>query len=215
MNHVIDERRAREIAEPHLDGVAITSVEEVPAGWVFYWNSVEYVETGDDRHAVIGNAPLFVDREDGVCIRTGTGPPVEFFIDAWLRQRAWRRSAPIGDVLASDAVEELALLGPEMKVPVRDRLRARQPDVDDFDIDRAVECAIRVGELALALTEGAGLANDPIMWRKGQLEADGGVPKPSPDVEVVEQLAAHHPSLYRPALFAIVARARYWWCWDI
>ncbi len=195
--------------------MVVTGVTELPAGWVFYWNSRQFVETGDRRYAVIGNAPLFVDREDGSWTWTGTGQPIEDYIEAWQSERAWRRSAPIGDVLASDAVEELALIGPEMKIPVRDRLKTRHPNVDEASIEIAVECATQVGELALALTEDAGLANNPILWRKAQLEASGGAAEPSPDVAIVERLAARYPGLYRPALVAIVPRARYWWRWEI
>jgi len=39
-------------------------MEEYPAGWVFYYQSAEYVKSGDVQHALVGNAPLFVPRDD-------------------------------------------------------------------------------------------------------------------------------------------------------
>ena len=38
---------------------------ELPWGWVFYWNTRLYLETGDFEHAVFGNPPLVVNRRDG------------------------------------------------------------------------------------------------------------------------------------------------------
>lgn len=39
--------------------------EEFDVGWVFYYQSARYIETGDFRESVVGNAPLFVSRSDG------------------------------------------------------------------------------------------------------------------------------------------------------
>ncbi len=192
----------------------ITKVQELPTGWVFYYDSVDYVETGDLRRAFIGNGPLFVGREDGSWIWTGTGEPVEYYVEQWQRRRAWRRSAPIGDVLASDALEELALRGPEMKVPVGDRLGHVAPNVDEASIEGGVECATHVGELALALTEDAGPANDPILWRVAQLEASGGVAEPTPDVRDCGATGCAVPEPLPTCPVRRCARARYWWRWE-
>ena len=37
-------------------------------GWVFCWNSREYLETGDYRKALCGNLPILVNRHTG-CLR--------------------------------------------------------------------------------------------------------------------------------------------------
>jgi ribosomal protein L7/L12 len=39
--------------------------EEFDVGWVFYYQSARYIETGDFSESVAGNAPLFVSRSDG------------------------------------------------------------------------------------------------------------------------------------------------------
>ena len=40
-------------------------IEEFDVGWVFFYQSARYIETGDFSDSVVGNAPLFVSRSDG------------------------------------------------------------------------------------------------------------------------------------------------------
>jgi hypothetical protein len=35
---------------------------EFDMGWIFFYNSVSFVETGDEVYRLAGNGPLFVDR---------------------------------------------------------------------------------------------------------------------------------------------------------
>ncbi|MBN8228924.1 hypothetical protein JYK02_15550 [Corallococcus macrosporus] len=49
-------------------------------GWVFFYSSKRYVETGDPAFAVGGNAPLIVDRVTGDIHVTGSAYPVEHYI---------------------------------------------------------------------------------------------------------------------------------------
>lgn len=60
---------------------------ELNFGWVFYWNSRRFLETGDGRHALHGNTPFLVDRRDGSVYPVGTGMPlhqsIRTFADAW------------------------------------------------------------------------------------------------------------------------------------
>ena len=44
-------------------------------GWVFFYNSKKYLETGEIRFALAGNAPLIVDALDGSLHVTGTAQP--------------------------------------------------------------------------------------------------------------------------------------------
>jgi hypothetical protein len=48
------------------------STIELDYGWLFFWNSVTFLETGDRRFALVGNAPLLVNRSDGTTSFTGT-----------------------------------------------------------------------------------------------------------------------------------------------
>jgi len=36
---------------------------ELAEGWVFFYNSREFAETGDFGHSLAGNGPIFVDRD--------------------------------------------------------------------------------------------------------------------------------------------------------
>lgn len=38
---------------------------EKPWGWVFFWNTGLYLETGDLEHAIVGTPPLCVERQQG------------------------------------------------------------------------------------------------------------------------------------------------------
>ena len=82
---------ARSVAERFLaDPSNSSSIElvildehtiETDFGWVFFWTSKKYHETGDFQYAVAGNAPLIVDRRDGSVHATSTADPVEKIID--------------------------------------------------------------------------------------------------------------------------------------
>lgn len=41
--------------------------EEVEQGWIFFYNSKEYVETRDPMAALAGNGPILVTRTGEVC----------------------------------------------------------------------------------------------------------------------------------------------------
>jgi hypothetical protein len=44
------------------DDIVISEVIERSFGWVFCYNSKRHVETGDDKHCLLGNHPILVDR---------------------------------------------------------------------------------------------------------------------------------------------------------
>ena len=56
-----------------------------PFGWVFFYDTVEFIRTGDDMARAVGNAPLIVDRESGEVHSTGTARPVEYYISLYER----------------------------------------------------------------------------------------------------------------------------------
>jgi immunity protein 35 of polymorphic toxin system len=97
---MIDHQQARQIATdwlmahptrgPHgvvelrrLDGHTIES----DFGWVFFWQSQRFLETGNFSEQLAGNAPLIVDRRDGALHGTGTAHPTEHYIRQYLRER--------------------------------------------------------------------------------------------------------------------------------
>ena len=57
-------------------------------GWVFFYNSRRYLETGDMNYALGGNAPIIVEKEDGSLYPTGTAEETEYYIKRYEKQRA-------------------------------------------------------------------------------------------------------------------------------
>lgn len=51
-----------------------------PYGWVFFYQSREYVASGDIMHMVAGNAPILVERVNAEIRVTGTAKPLEEYL---------------------------------------------------------------------------------------------------------------------------------------
>jgi len=49
-------------------------------GWVFFYQSKKYMETGKFRDGLAGNAPYIVNRKSGQITLTGTAHPIEHYI---------------------------------------------------------------------------------------------------------------------------------------
>lgn len=56
-------------------------------GWVFFYNSNVYLETGNLSYALAGNAPFIIDRESGTVHYTGTAEPIETYIERYNSER--------------------------------------------------------------------------------------------------------------------------------
>lgn len=56
---------------------------ERPWGWVFFYNSRQYVETGDTQFALMGNAPYIVNKQSGELLATGTAEDVQAYISEY------------------------------------------------------------------------------------------------------------------------------------
>jgi hypothetical protein len=52
-------------------------------GWVFFYNSRAFIETGDYSEALVGNAPFIVNRMTGGVTLTGTAMPIEHYISEY------------------------------------------------------------------------------------------------------------------------------------
>ena len=50
-------------------------------GWVFFYQSREYLDTGKNEYQLAGNAAYIVDRRTGELHVTGTAEPVETYIE--------------------------------------------------------------------------------------------------------------------------------------
>ena len=58
---------------------------EVSFGWVFFYNTDKFIESGDFRYAALGNAPIIVDARNGEVVVTGTAEPIEHYIEQYGR----------------------------------------------------------------------------------------------------------------------------------
>lgn len=53
---------------------------EFPWGWVFFYNSRQFIETRDPLDALGGNAPFIVNRDTGEIRMTGTANSIKHYI---------------------------------------------------------------------------------------------------------------------------------------
>ena len=49
-------------------------------GWVFFYVSRKYFETGDFRFEILGNGPILVEKETGEIIQFGTAHSTEHYL---------------------------------------------------------------------------------------------------------------------------------------
>lgn len=68
---------------PHQ--LVVMDAQEHDFGWVYFYNSKEYAETGDLNLSLVGNAPVIVDRVDGKLYGTGTAKPTEHYLNEFRR----------------------------------------------------------------------------------------------------------------------------------
>ncbi|MEG4477747.1 YrhB domain-containing protein [Microcoleus sp. M2_C2] len=66
-------------AECELAIVASATLER-PFGWVFFYESREYLDTGAASSRLAGNAPFFVNRLTGEVVAAGTAHSVEYYL---------------------------------------------------------------------------------------------------------------------------------------
>jgi Immunity protein 35 len=99
---VIDVESARIIAKRTIDAYADDCGEplalldartlESDFGWVFFYESARFLETGEFAARMAGNAPLIVSRANGEVIVTGTAMTVAHYLARHAGD--WR---PVGD----------------------------------------------------------------------------------------------------------------------
>ena len=62
------------------DPVQLTKIQEEPFGWVFFYQSKDYLETGNLSSMLAGNAPFIVDHKTGTVHVLGTVHPADVYI---------------------------------------------------------------------------------------------------------------------------------------
>ncbi len=66
---------------------------EQPFGWVFFYDSRKYLETGNISDAIAGNGPVFVNRHSGMVEFCGAHKPLEAFLTEY--ERKWSRQSDV------------------------------------------------------------------------------------------------------------------------
>jgi hypothetical protein len=56
---------------------------ETEWGWVFFYNTEDYLKTGDFYDSLVGNAPYIVNRNTGELVETGTAYDIEDYINEY------------------------------------------------------------------------------------------------------------------------------------
>jgi len=59
---------------------------EFELGWVFFYDSKTYIETGDMLEMLIGNTPIIIDKRNGSITKTGSAYPIEKYINDYRTQ---------------------------------------------------------------------------------------------------------------------------------
>ena len=59
---------------------------EKSIGWVFFYNSKEYIETGDFLSMLAGNAPFIINRNNGELYETGTAMSLDEYVSEYEAQ---------------------------------------------------------------------------------------------------------------------------------
>jgi hypothetical protein len=64
----------------HVQKLVVVRVDEHDFGWVYFYDGSAHANTGNVRDAVVGAAPLIVDKTDGKLYITGTAHPIDHYL---------------------------------------------------------------------------------------------------------------------------------------
>lgn len=67
-------------------GLLLDETLEFEYGWVFFYQTKEYIETGDVMQMGGGNSPIIINKNDGTITKTGTGEPVRYYIEKYIEK---------------------------------------------------------------------------------------------------------------------------------
>ncbi len=54
-----------------------------PYGWIFFYNSKKFADTGILHYEICGNGPVIVNKHEGTVLAFGSSIPVEFIIEEY------------------------------------------------------------------------------------------------------------------------------------
>jgi hypothetical protein len=64
------------------------STQEYDFGWIFFYDSEAFLLEGNQSARLAGNAPIIIDRMDGIIHETGTAYPLEFYIENYRQYKS-------------------------------------------------------------------------------------------------------------------------------
>ena len=67
----------------HVQKLVVVRVDELDIGWLYFYDGSVHVKTGELKDALVGNAPLIVDKLDGKLYITGTAHPIEHYLEEY------------------------------------------------------------------------------------------------------------------------------------
>ncbi len=76
-------RKAHEYLQDSEIPLKIMCQEEVPEGWIFFFNSLEYAETGNLSAQLAGNGPFLIERSTGEIHTFGTDKPLWKYLEEY------------------------------------------------------------------------------------------------------------------------------------
>ena len=76
---------ARLASDAHGEDLAVieSSTIEQPFGWVLFYNTREYLQSGNASAALAGNSPYIVNRLTGALVATGTAHSLAYYLAAY------------------------------------------------------------------------------------------------------------------------------------
>jgi hypothetical protein len=84
--------KLKEKSTPEDDWVVVNEdTIEKPFGWIFFYNTREFIATGNVIHSLAGNGPVVVERDSGAVKFFGSADPLSVIIDAY--QQPGKRGA--------------------------------------------------------------------------------------------------------------------------
>ena len=74
------EEIAKALGDHDAFGIIDSATIARPYGWVFFYQSRNYLKSGDELEMFAGNAPLIVNRFTGTVTFTGTAHPIGHYL---------------------------------------------------------------------------------------------------------------------------------------
>lgn len=87
---------AKSLANQHLlslhqeecEQLTISNIQIEPFGWIFFYQTKEFIETGSISSMLAGNSPFIINNDTGEIYTLGTAYPTDVYIKEYAAQHA-------------------------------------------------------------------------------------------------------------------------------